>query len=220
MNKQRKYIRMHLLFLTFLFFLNGCQIYNTQQSIINLKHLDSMTGYETFDIKPYKDKIDTLRNLMSYNYTKEDGTEISIFWKDGFGAQIDEIPPKPSFYRIIKRFNADGSLIEKGAYIGSIFSGRIEKWLECDENGDFKVVDYEKNRGRFGYMQVLKFLEKKKQINLKTGKGRERITINYSYENTCWEIMTRVAGTYIRIKYTLDGNTGKILNEEETVDEV
>lgn len=211
--------------LFFLIFVNGCILSVSGQAknkkdYLNPKDIMDLTEYESFNIEPYKDKIDPFRNLISYDYTLKDGTAICVYWEEGFGAQIDETPPKPYFYRVMKRFNADGSLIEKGAYISNTFGCKIGKWLECDKNGHCKVVDYEDNRGRFGYKQVLEFLEKKKQINLRTGQGRESIAISYSYENTCWTVGTKVPGTYIRIEYILDGNTGKILDEKETVDEV
>ena len=113
-----------------------------------------------------------------------------------------------------KKFNKYGKLIEKGIYFGVC---RIEKWLECDENGEnCKIVDYEETRGRFSYNDVLKFLAKKKFLikNPKQMEDQIPFNVKYSYEQEEWTITARYKNSLGYYTYILDGNTGKILNEE------
>ena len=212
MQKTNKYS--YLTFLLAVMLLTDCQtIHKMWKPIINSKNSSDMTEYESFDISPYKDMINPIRKELDYYYTKEDGTEVYVYWREGREADIREIPPKPYFHSVIITFYPDDSLQSKGAVIGS-GRCRIGKWLECDEEGNCKIKDYEAHRGRFGYREVLRFLEKKKYINLRTGEGRETVSMRYSYENHYWRADAGKHKDISYIIYTLDGNTGKVLDEE------
>lgn len=104
-------------------------------------------------------------------------------------------------------------------YRKEIFFGRcrIGKWIECDENGEnCQIIDYDKNRGKFGYNDILKFLDRKKFINLKTGDRRDDLRMTYRYEQQTWFIsMSDEKMSVFWTDYILDGNTGKILEEKK-----
>lgn len=169
--------------------------------------------YETFDFEKYKDLFDRY-NAINYKYQKEDGTVVYIVSAGKMSGNgdifINEIPPLPYFISFYKEFYPNGNLKEKGQH--GMQSCPIGKWLECDEEGNCKIVDYDENR-RFTYEDVLRFMAKQKHIDLKTGEGREQMSTIYNYEQQVWSVGTS-RGYLIGRDYILDGNTGKILKDE------
>lgn len=169
--------------------------------------------YETFDINQYKSKMNEWGNL-SYTFTKEDGTVVHISASNQREIDVIETPPAPYFYINYKIFYPSGKLKEKGQT--AMKGCPIGEWLECDEEGNCKIVNYEKNRGKFTYEDVLKFMDKKKHIDLKTGRGRDRLTIGFNYEDQRWGV-TATENGILYYNYTIDSNTGKVLNEKTFV---
>ena len=165
--------------------------------------------YEKFDMDFYNKSKDK-RGRLYYKDIKDDKTEIEIIGSEAIYDEIQQTEsPYPYYFKRIKFFYKDGGLKEKGILLDNC---KIGKWLECDEAGNCKMVDYEKNRGNFGYNDVLHFLEKRKFINPKKGVGRGRFTVVYNYENTYW-IVSGTHNETLWTVYHLDGNTGKILKE-------
>jgi hypothetical protein len=168
-------------------------------------------NFETFDFDKYKDKLKQY-NAISYKFEKEDSTVVqvsSVGTMSGSGLiYINIFYPKPYFYYDHKCYYSDGKLKEKGR--SGLQAIQVGKWLECDEEGNCRIVDYEKIRGRFSYEDVLKFMAKQGHINLKTGEGREQLLANYNYEQQVWNVGTS-RGYLVGRDYILDGNSGKVL---------
>lgn len=169
---------------------------------------------ETFDLDFYE-KNKQENDDLYFEETKKDGT--FIFITSIRDRSFTIIISKPPYYFTqIKEFNKEGKLTAKGI---SLEGCRIEKWLECDENGEnCKVVNYEKNRGKFSYNNVLKFLEKKKFINpkIKNREDRTGFDLKYSYEQKTWEVKAWHKYDLGYYTYVLDGDTGEILKIDYT----
>lgn len=164
--------------------------------------------YEKFDMDFYQKNKDERGNLL-FNEKKENEFLLEVIGNE----ILDEIVVRklyyPYYFTNIKKFSINGDLREKGITLGEC---KVGKWLECDKFGICNVIDYEKNRGRFGYNDVLLFLEKKKYINPKKGVGLGRFGVAYNYENSYW-IVSGTHNETLWTVYHLDGNTGKILKE-------
>lgn len=169
---------------------------------------------ETFDLAFYEKNKTEISNLNYYE-TQKDGTVNEIYGGGKVNFFINISSP-PYYFVKIKEFNRDGKLIGKGILLGGC---PIEKWLECDENGEnCKVIDYEENRGRFSYEGVLKFLEKKKLIdkNVKDIESKTSFDLTYSYEQKTWEIKASYRNALGFYTFVLDGDSGKILSQKFT----
>lgn len=169
--------------------------------------------YETFDMEYYERKKNLIGNIFD-DYTKEDGTQVSVWGKLGSSFVILEVAPAPYFYTRIKLFYGDGKLQEKGIKLPE--ECRIGKWLECDEQGNCQIIDYDKGMGKFNYNDVLNFLDKRGYINLETGEGRGKFSFGYSYENKTWGIVASKNNVHFKI-FRLSGKSGKILEEKDFV---
>lgn len=165
-------------------------------------------NYEKFDMDLYNKNKDN-RGELDFSKKSEDGTEIEISASEILSAIEQRESPYPYYFVKVKSFYINGNLKEKGVLLDNC---KIGKWLECDNSGKCTIEDYEKNRGRFGYNDVLHFLEKRKFINPKKGIGRGRFTVVYNYENSYW-IVSGTHNDTLWTVYHLDGNTGKILEE-------
>lgn len=203
---ERKYLN-KLLLIGVLFLCYSLNTAAQKKTYLNPK--DTMDlKYEKFDMDFYI-KNKSYEDGLDFSEKSEDGTEIEISVSEILSS-IEQRESLPPYYFVkIKRFYINGGLKEKGILLDNC---KIGKWVECDEAGNCKIVDYEKNRGRFGYNDVLHFLEKKKFINPKEGVGRGRFTVVYNYENTYW-IVSGTHNESLWTVYHLDGNTGKILKE-------
>ncbi len=150
------------------------------------------------------------------------------FLKDNMGTYL-EIPKAPTFITIYKEFYANGYIKRKETYIGEKTKVDISEYY--DEYGDVEKVDENKKFGKIKPIDVLKFLEDKKIINLKTGSGRflengqSSFEIQFDEKNKDY-IITIVNGrpntpenfpeigeplAFIPIIYKMDGETGKVL---------
>lgn len=184
------------------------------KSFSTIKKNDMMDmQYETFDMN-YYEKKKNLFGEISDNYIKEDGTQVSVWGKLGKYFVILETAPAPYFYTRIKLFYGDGKLQVKGIKLPE--ECRIGKWMECDEQGNCQIVDYNKRMGRFDYNDVLKFLNKRGYVNLETGEGRGKVCFFYWYESKTWGIRASKNNIHFK-RFKLDGNSGKILEEEDYV---
>ena len=85
-----------------------------------------------------------------------------------------------------KAFYKNGNIKEKGHYFGlfelNVKSIKIGKWYYFDERGNLiRTVDEELKFGNFSSQDILNFLENKKYINLKKGKNRENVEVDFFY---------------------------------------
>ncbi|MFC7347813.1 hypothetical protein ACFQO9_13890 [Chryseobacterium zhengzhouense] len=178
---------------------------------------------EKFDIEIYKKT-----NYGFDNYTKEDGTLISMIDFDSLkGGVLKEMPPKPSFKTIYKEFYPNGNIKKKEIFIGE--RTKIDTSEYYDQDGNVEKVEENKKFGKVKPEDVLKFLESKKIINISNGSGRYdkdgRPTFEIQFDENKQEyIVTIIEGkantepwddigepvAFLPLIYKMDGKTGKI----------
>jgi hypothetical protein len=148
--------------------------------------------FEKFNLEDwrnnYKDfKLDEKGLIILEDGTKVDPLVIRTY-EHGF-EEIESIkeystPPKPAFYSIEKVFHLNKNIKEKGKNLGLNSRIKIGIWYYFDEEGNLiKEVDEDKKFGKFGYNDLLKFLDNEGVINLNTGKNRENLEIQYITKN-------------------------------------
>ncbi|NRS88573.1 hypothetical protein HNQ02_001487 [Flavobacterium sp. 7E] len=153
-------------------------------------------------------------------------------------------PQKQQFYTIYNEYNISNfNLKQRGKIFGtnqkSCFLDKtsvvlkIGIWYDYDENGKLiKQTDEDKKFGKFGYNELLKFLDKEKQINLRKGVSRRSngdpdfdITFAYSHKSDkkLWIVSTKIVlsdlggnenGAQFGQKFNsfcIDGNTGRVI---------
>ena len=176
---------------------------------------------EEFDIEAYKEIVKRQKGRRTL--TLEDGTIIQMdrpYYKDmTFGVErtsqgsIRISPSKPYFVQVYKEFYPRGRLKRQG-FLLDIHA--IGIWQEFNERGKLiKEIDYEKKDwSKYHYRDVLKFLDEKKIINLKTGEGRGTFDFYLDRENEKWhiEISESFSNGFVATMYILDANTLKVLD--------
>jgi len=226
--------KIRIIMITIILLLQGCQepIYKLKnKEDIKMNYLESeyftrYTGHTTeeFDIDAYEELIKRQKGRSIL--TLEDGTIIQMsrpYYKDmSVGVERTEIgfmrisPSKPYFIEIYKEFYPKGQLKRQGIFLSK---KAIGIWQEFDENGKLmKEIDYEKKDwSKYHYQDVLKFLDEKKVINLKTGEGRGAFMFYLDDESKKWhiEITEALNNGFVATLYTLDANTLKVLEVEK-----
>lgn len=216
-----------------------CLLQNCKTGIITEELKKDNVMFETFDYDKFEKENEKY---------KESEHSDTYFFKNGkiiYASQYEfyEIPPFPYFYLNYKEFyeypDKPSNIKEKGKYFGDLslrFVGNIKigYWYYFDENGNLiQQVDEDKKFGKFGYNEVLKFLDEQKHINLKTGEGRDRVKIDFYYSDKTpkklWNIFVKVGEAYqipgegYRIEqkgkgYYLDGDTGEIIKGKKLLE--
>jgi hypothetical protein len=216
--------------------LQSCQeptlkVKNKEDIKMNYLESEYFTRYkeyttEEFDVDTYEEIVKRQKGRSTL--TLEDGTTIQMnrpYYKDmSFGVErtsqgfIRISPYKPYFIEIVKIFSSKGRLIRQGFFISG---NKIGIAQEFDERGKLiKEIDYEKkNWSKYHYRDVLKFLDEKEIINLKTGEGRGTFDFYLDENNgtTKWIIKEIESwdNRYIRSKYTVNANTMEVLKLEK-----
>jgi antitoxin component YwqK of YwqJK toxin-antitoxin module len=176
---------------------------------------------EKFDVEAYEEIVKRQKGRRTL--TLEDGTIIQMsrpYSKDmTFGVErtsqgfIRISPSRPYFIEIVKIFSPKGSLTRQGFFISG---NKIGIAQEFNERGKLiKEIDYEKKDwSKYHYRDVLKFLDEKKIINLKTGEGRGTFDFYLDRENEKWhiEISESFSNGFVATMYILDANTLKVLD--------
>ena len=149
---------------------------------------------------------------LDYVYTEPDGTQKRISnLRKGLPIEVYEVPPLPAVYRIFKEFYPNGSLKRKGIYLPHQFP--IGKWLECDEQGNCSVINYDLYRGAFGYNSLLKALEDKGYINTLGGGDNWSFIVWYNDNSHQWGVKLQKGSKYRMLQ--IDANSGDIQSEAE-----
>ena len=92
----------------------------------------------------------------------------------------------------------------------------VGEWEYYDENGELtQVIDEDKKFGKFGYNELLLFLDQQGHINLETGENRENTQFAYNVENKQWGVRTMNDRYWVTV-YVIDGETGEIINKKES----
>ena len=209
-----------IILLGFLILLHSC---NGQDKENSKNKLNESKMIEKFDFELYKKTNFGFENLI-----KQDGSKVVMIDFDSLsGGVIKEIPPNPSFKTIYKEFYPNGNIKKKEIFIGE--RTKIDTSEYYDENGNAEEIDENKKFGKIKPNDVLKFLEKKKIINLSTSEGRFDENRNPSFEIQYNEkkntyLITIVNGkpntgpfdgigeplAFLPISYQMDGETGKV----------
>ena len=143
-------------------------------------------------------------------------------------------PQKKQFYTIYNHYYASTfNLKERGKFFGSgqgvAGEGHKEKlkigiWDEYDEKGDLiKQTDEDKKFGKFGYNELLKFMDKEKKISLKNGvvqgnSGKPLFDTYFIYSDISNKKLWIVSifnseGEATKGGCFIDGNTGRVLKK-------
>ncbi|WP_458008567.1 hypothetical protein [Flavobacterium sp. PL002] len=155
-------------------------------------------------------------------------------------------PQKKQFYTIYNEYyRSTLNLSQRGKIFGNghdccingtVKTLKIGIWYHYDEQGNLiKETDEDKKFGKFGYNELLKFLDKEKQINLRKGVSRNssgdaRFEIIFFYseqsDKKLWHVFvhTGLRETLITPRgeigerafqpgkgYYIDGNTGRVI---------
>ena len=194
--------------------------------------------FDKFDYELFNNNYEGLKkgiqNGSSYIYN---GTE---FYPDSDDNWLIYIyPQKHQFYSIYNEYYRNNfNLKQRGKLFGNECYNhlinqklKIGIWYEYDEQGKLiKETDEDKKFGKFGYNELLKFLDKEKQINLNKGVYRNNsgdIDFEIYFFNSnksdkkLWKVRTKIVisdlgcdenGAKIGYKsnsYFIDGNTGE-----------
>lgn len=213
-----------ILFIVFMLLIYGCRTGYIEK--LNNKNLFDQFDYKNWNDDKYKEGI----RFGSYIYK---GIEIDPGPDDNDdGYSIFIHPQKKQFYTIYNHYYASNfNLKERGKFFGRgqgvAEEGSIEKlkigiWEEYDEKRNLiKQTDEDKKFGKFGYNELLKFLDAEKQINLNKGveidnKGKPLFETFFHYSNESekklWTVIIYKSDGETQNKgYFIDGNTGKVL---------
>ena len=144
-----------------------------------------------------------------------------------------EYTSKYPYYQIVRTFYPDNLLKDKSYCLDLVNFG---KTLHYDEKGKLTVIDEDKKFGKIKIDFILKFMEKKGLINLKTGKGGFGFESgNISYRLTFGDlgikggrkywVVTNPSSVFIKDSHSrfpykdqnwyIDGETGQVYTEEE-----
>ena len=189
------------------YMLLGSNIYAQKKhfSIIDTTKIQNMETLK-FDTDYYEKNKD----FDELNYTKKDGTTIRQY-KSGYGEYVEEeYPPMPKLYYIYREYYLNGNIKTIGFMLRTAFP--IGVWKHYDEQGKVTEENMDTGFGKFDYNKVFLFLYKEKYIDIKTGRGREEVTIGIDKALNCWKVNVWpvASNNYKGICYMLDLNTGKI----------
>jgi len=209
--------------------LQGCQTVTPikKEKDVKMNYLESkyFTRYkeyttEKFDVDAYDEMIK--RQEGNHIRLLEDGTEIVYgrpYFKEviGSGERTSRggqkiTPSKPYFIEISKIFSPKGNLIRQGFFISGRKVGIAQIFNEAGKL--IEEIDYEKKDwSKYHYSDVLKFLDKERVIDLKTGRGRDTFSFYLNREKEQWhiEVIEAPENGYVATIYTLDANTLEVL---------
>ena len=193
--------------------------------------------FEKFNFEKWeKDNIQFKEHEYSSVYILKDSTKMYI--NDN---EINILPQKPFFYVEYKEFYNNSFIKIKGKYFGRFDVGsnstKIGMWYEFDEKGNLIKETNEDNKfGKFGYNELLNFLNQKGEISLSNGKNRENLEIDFYFSKISneklWEARLKIGKPYEQAdsnsisgltsiqkgkSYHLDGNTGEIVKYKDLI---
>ena len=169
-------------------------------------------------------------------YYLNDGSEV-----DYSNNSVNTLAPKPFFYVEYKEFYDNSFIKIKGKYFGRFDVGsnstKIGMWYEFDEKGNLIKETNEDNKfGKFGYNELLNFLNEKGEISLNSGKNRENLEINFYFSEKSfekfWKVIIKIGKpseqadsnsisgltSVQKVKsYYIDGNTGEIVKYKDLI---
>ncbi|ELY2018408.1 hypothetical protein SL053_002332 [Flavobacterium psychrophilum] len=201
----------------------GCKTGYIEKKI--KKNLFNKFDYENWGNEKYKEGI----GRSSYIYKRIEYRP-DTDGNNGFCIYIE--PQKKQFYTIYNQYyGSNFNLKERGKFFGDgqgvAGEGHIEElkigiWDEYDEKGNLiKQTDEDKKFGKFGYNELLKFLDKEKKISLKNGviRGKSGKPLFYTHfyysdisDKKLWFVIIYKSDEEpSKDGYYIDGNTGRVL---------
>ena len=192
----------------YMLFANNIYAQKKHFLIIDTTKIQNMETLK-FDIENYEKN----QKNDDYQYTKEDGTVIDQY--TGWKCYIEkEYLPKKLYY-IYREYYLNGNIQTIGFMIGTAFP--IGVWKHYDEQGNMTEENMDAwFTGKFDYNKAFLFLNRKKVISIKTGKGRDELAFGFDKKTYCWvaTIFPVPSNNYKGVCYWLDGNTGKVKKKE------
>lgn len=191
-----------------------------------IKNVEIMQNREKFDIEFYEKIKDNIP------YIRKDGSRIyNIGFDKNTGGAMSETFPPPSFLSYYKEFYPNAYIKKKETFLGEYTKVGISEYY--DEKGNKTTVDEDKKFGKIKPDYILRFLEKKGYINLKTGEGRfidnmwDAFGITYSKHINLWSIgivngkpydgpyNDGEPSAYSPIYFYIDGDSGELMPDDE-----
>lgn len=192
-----------------------------------IKNVETMQNREKFDIEFYEKIKDNIP------YIRKDGSRIyNIGFDKNTGGAMSETFPPPSFLSYYKEFYPNAYIKKKETFLGEYTKVGISEYY--DEKGNKTTVDEDKKFGKIKPDYILKFLEKKGYINLKTGTGRfidnmwNAFEIIYEENINLWIIEIKNGKPFegfpegigepsgwMPIYFYIDGDSGELMPEDE-----
>lgn len=91
----------------------------------------------------------------------------------------------------------------------------IETTMYYDEHGDLvKEVDENKELGKHNYRDALRFLEKEKWIDIESGNGRKRFSLDYEKERWYITLLSQPWNGNTETYYKVDANSMQIIKKK------
>lgn len=157
--------------LSCLMFVLNCNGQEKDHTKINKTVMREKIDLILLEKKAKKTPISLDAYTYEYSEITDSGELINITGSVEEGGFIENIiHAKPSFKKTYKEFYPDGYIKKKEIYVGEKTKIDISEYY--DKKGKLHKVDENKKFGKIKPDDVLKFLEKKKVINLLTGTGR------------------------------------------------
>jgi hypothetical protein len=206
----------------------SCNGQNSKNDSIIKAQTSKKINMQTFDIDRYNKNKDqegvySFKDIFG-NHVKEEGDS-----ETGY-VQNRKLSDK-LFYVEYKEYYGSGKIkvIGKTLLDNTAVGVPVDLWQYFDENGNLeKEIDENKKFGKFGPNELLKFLESKKIIDIKTGEGwylkdnRNSFTISFDDVDKIWEVVSS-EGSMVRAEesltrqalkvkyyYLINSNTGDI----------
>lgn len=160
-------------------FLASCNGQNNSNTPIPDKTvLPSKNNIQVMDSFNIKNYITNQNEDGYYIYKNKDGDSIIEIGSTANGFTRTIIEKNNPAYEIYKEYYGNGHLKLSGTQI--LNGVMIGNWRFYDEKGQLTSELNEDNKfGKFGPLQVLKFLENERLINLKTGEGFQYLNISF-----------------------------------------
>lgn len=199
--------------------IEGCKE-NNDSIVEQIQIIDIDMDMDDIDDKNrvFDQSILTKINSQNGIYIDDDGNEIQAM-KSSRDLFFENIRPPKKFYRIYRCYYLNGKIKAAGIMItdGSL----IKNFYQYDEEGNKTVIDFDKEYDEFDYNKVFLWLDKEGYIDLKTGRGRHYISLEYEKEKKQWYVnIKHNEETGLKFQdrfYKLDGHTGKILEKYDLI---
>ncbi|TDQ07112.1 hypothetical protein [Pedobacter metabolipauper] len=182
-------------------------------------------GFEKFDMDDFtrKSRASTPGKVNLNDFKTGNGIRI-VRKATADGYSEEQIQALPFFYKTSKKFYASGFIKEKGQEFGDLtIDGKgikIGKWYYFNESGKLeKEIDEDKKFGKFGYLQLLEFLDLEGVINIRNGQNRDHLFAGFesgTSGNKVWNVKV-IKASVPAIQgwvYKIDGDTGKVLESK------